>query len=181
MDKVRAGLGVHLDDNDKPFAEVTLDHNIRDNITVTISLELFEMLVDPLGSYLRVASDLDLHLDKNLVRYLVEVWDPCEMYLYAIGDTLVSDFIKPEFYNVNSLRRNQYDLLSKLDQPLDVPRGGYISYQDPNDNHLHQKTPRGYYIDIGVIHSNKNPHNDRDSKEGEKENNPDEIRNLGPI
>ena len=183
LDKSRAGLGVHLDSKGKPFAEVTVNPNSWENTTITISHEILEMLVDPYGNYLRMAPSIEPGANGRLVRYLIEVGDPCEMYSYNIGNTVVSDFITPEFYNINSSSNNEFDLLQKLQKPLEVPIGGYISYQDPSDNHWHQKDTKGNFKDIGIIDNNINPRLDRDNKGGEEEEDgeKDKRHDLQPI
>lgn len=181
LDKSRAGLGVHLDKNGKPFAEVTYDPDSWESTTITISHEILEMLVDPYGNYLRMAPSIEPSSNGRLVRYLIEVGDPCEMYSYNIGNTAVSDFITPEFYNINSSFNSGFDLLQKLEKPLEVPIGGYISYQDPVDNHWHQKDTKGNFKDIGPIDNNQNPREDRDSKGGEENEEKDKRHDLKPI
>jgi hypothetical protein len=180
LDHSDAGLGVHLDNNGKPFAEVKYDLNSWDNTTITISHEMLEMLVDPLGNNFRSAPDLDPNSDGHLVQYLVEVGDPCEMFSYNIGNTTVSDFITPQYYNVNANSSIELDFLRKLHKPLEVPPGGYISFEDPNDDHWHQKDTDGNLNDLGPINHNENPRENRDNAIG-GEDLKDNRHNLSPI
>lgn len=130
LDQSEAGLGVHLDDNGKPFAEI----QAGDGWTITAShemLEMLEMLVDPLGQKLRSDPDIDPSSDGHQVQYLVEVGDPCEVFSYSTNGVDVSDFITQEFYDTNAPDGTLFDFLGRLTQALDVPQGCYISWFDP--------------------------------------------------
>jgi hypothetical protein len=180
LDKSDAGLGVHLDNQGIPFSEVQYDPSSWDNTTVTISHEMLEMLVDPYGNRLVQAPDIDPNSDGHLVSYLVEVGDPCETFSYNIGGVEVSDFITPEYYNKRAPPFTELDLLRKLQQPLEVPGGCYISFEDPLDNNWHQKGVRGDFVTLGPIGNSKNPREDRDSKLGGSDEQ-DSRHNLSPI
>ncbi len=179
LDQSDAGLGVHLDNNGNPFAEVKYDLNSWDNTTITISHEMLEMLVDPLGNNFKSAPDLDPNSDRHLVKYL-EVGDPCEMFSYNIGNTIVSDFITPQYYDVNADSNIELDLLRKLHKPLEVPLGGYISFEDPKDDHWHQKDTDGNLNDLGPINHNENPRENRDNALG-GDDFQDNRHDLSPI
>ena len=129
LEKSDAGLGVHLDKNGKPFAEI----QAGDDWSITASHEMLEMLVDPLGHKLRSDPDIDPASDKHLVEYLVEVGDPCEIFAYSINAINVSDFITPDFYNTNAPAGTDFDFLGRLSQAFDIPQGCYISWIDPQD------------------------------------------------
>src|SRR5438034_8703517 len=81
LDQSSAGLGVHLDKNGKPFAEIQAGNDW----SITASHELLEMLVDPLGHKLIRDPDIDPASDGHQVEYLVEVGDPCEVFAYPIN------------------------------------------------------------------------------------------------
>jgi len=142
LDQSDAGLGVHLDKNGKPFAEI----QAGDGWSITASHEMLEMLVDPLGQKLRSDPDIDPASDGHQVQYLVEVGDPCEVFSYSINGIDVSDFITQEFYDTNALAGTLFDFLGRLSQALDVPQGCYISWFDPEDQRWHQKQPDGTFI-----------------------------------
>lgn len=167
VDQPDAGLGVHLDQNGKPFAEV----QSGDTWSITASHELLEMLVDPLGHKFRQAPDIDPAVgDQHLVSYLEEICDPCEVYSYAVDGVDVSDFVTPDYYDGNSPDGTQLDFLSKLAKPFDVPQGCYISWQDPVDQRWHQKTPDGQFVTAQrKINPRNNPRDDRDKSFGEAE------------
>jgi len=142
LDQSDAGLGVHLDKNGKPFAEIQKG----DDWSITASHEMLEMLVDPLGHKLRSDPDIDPASDGHQVQYLVEVGDPCEIFAYSINGINVSDFITPEFYDTNAAPGALFDFLGRLAKALDVPEGCYISWIDPEDGKWHQKQTDGTFI-----------------------------------
>ena len=114
-----------------------------------------------------------------MVSYLAEVGDPCEIFSYSINNVAVSDFITPEFYNANANPATEFDFLHKLQQPLEVPDGCYISFEDHRDNNWHQKTPEGDFVILGSINNNMNPRQDRDSLGGDDDQ--DSRHNLRPL
>ena len=142
LDQSDAGLGVHLDKNGKPFAEIQKG----DDWSITASHEMLELLVDPLGHKLRSDPDIDPASDGHQVQYLVEVGDPCEIFAYSINGINVSDFITPEFYDTNAAPGALFDFLGRLAKALDVPEGCYISWIDPEDGKWHQKQTDGTFI-----------------------------------
>ena len=167
LDKSDAGLGVHLDKNGKPFAEI----QAGDDWSITASHEMLEMLVDPLGHKLRSDPDIDPASDKHLVEYLVEVGDPCEIFAYSINAINVSDFITPDFYNTNAPAGTDFDFLGRLSQAFDIPQGCYISWIDPQDGKWHQKQTDGSFITARErANPHKSPRDQRDIAFGEEEN-----------
>lgn len=167
VDHPDAGLGVHLDDHGKPFAEV----QVGNEWSITASHELLEMMEDPLGHKFIQAPDIDPGSDRHLVNYLVEVGDPSEIYSYTIGNVAVSDFVTREFYDPNAPAGSEFDLLHRLAKPLEIPMGCYISWQDPEDGRWHQKQANGKFVTAeGKIDRHGNPRDDRDKAFGsEKE------------
>lgn len=165
VDSPVGGLGIHLDRARKPFAQV----KPTSDWSVTASHELLEMLADPLGNHFIQAPDIAPKSDGHLVQYLVEVGDPCEIYEYKIDGVAVSDFITPEYYD-ESATASALDFLGRLPKPLAVPKGCYISWQDPQDGRWHQKTPDGKFTTgRGTIHPKRNPREDRDRAFGAEE------------
>jgi hypothetical protein len=171
MDQSEAGLGVHLDQHRKPFAEVQAGRDW----SITASHELLEMLVDPLGHRLVRAPDIDPHVhDGHLVSYLQEVCDPCEVFAYAIGQVGVSDFVTPDYYNPDAPEGAELDFLKRLSTPYEVPKGCYISWEDPLDGRWHQKKPDGTFVTAKErSDAKRNPRDDRDHAFGDDE---DDVR-----
>ena len=159
VDQPVGGLGIHLDRAHHPYAEVMA----TSDWSVTASHEMLEMLVDPYGQKLISAPDIDPHTDHHQVRYLVEVCDPCEMWSYEVEGVAVSDFVTPEYYNARADAGATLDFLARLAKPLEVPRGGYISWIDPADHRWHQKRPDGTFVRAAIeVHPKRNPRDDRD-------------------
>ncbi len=167
LNQPRAGLGVHLDNNGKPFAEIQKGNDW----SITASHELLEMLVDPLGHKLIRDPDIDPNSDKHQVEYLVEVGDPCEVFAYQINGISVSDFITREFYDTNARAGTQFDFLGRLNQAFDVPAGCYISWFDPQDGKWHQKQVDGSFITARQkANLDKSPRDERDAAFGDEDN-----------
>ena len=167
LDQPEAGLGVHLDNNGKPFAEI----QAGDGWSITASHEMLEMLVDPLGQKLRSDHDIDPASDGHQVQYLVEVGDPCEVFSYSINGIDVSDFITQEFYDTNAPAGTEFDFLGRLSSALDVPQGCYISWIDPEDGRWHQKQVDGTFITARQkANPKQNPRDQRDRAFGDDEN-----------
>jgi len=167
LDHSDAGLGVHLDKNGKPFAEIEKGTDW----SITASHELLEMLVDPLGHKLIRDPDIDPASDGHQVEYLVEVGDPCEVFAYQINAISVSDFITREFYDTNAPAGTQFDFLGRLNQALEVPDGCYISWFDPQDGKWHQKQIDGSFITARQkANLDKSPRDERDAAFGDEDN-----------
>jgi hypothetical protein len=167
LDQSDAGLGVHLDNHGKPFAEIQAGADW----TITASHEMLEMLVDPLGKKLISDRDIDPASDGHQVQYLVEVGDPVEVFAYQINGVSLSDFITPEFYDLNAAPGTSYDFLNQLQSALEVPAGCYISWLDPQDGRWHQKQPDGSFITARSKASFKeNPRDERDAAFTDEEN-----------
>jgi hypothetical protein len=105
-----------------PFAEVGTDGNW----TVTLTHELFEMMVDPFGRHFHKAHGRN---------YLVEAADPVEddSFAYALpavdgSSVLISDFPTPAWYRPGSA--GPYDFMGYVQEPLQVLCGGYVSWKD---------------------------------------------------
>lgn len=159
LDKPSGGLGIHLDNRHHPYAEIMA----TPDWSVTASHEMVEMLADPYGDRFVSAPDIDPHSDHHRVNYLVEIADPCEMYDYSINGVAVSDFVTPEYYNASADPGASMDHLARLKNPLDVPRGGYISWIDPEDGRWHQKQVDGSFVTAKQkAHPTRNPRDDRD-------------------
>ncbi len=175
LDQSDAGLGVHLDKNGRPFAEV----QAGSSWSVTASHELLEMLADPLGHRFVQAPDIDPASDGHLVSYLLEVGDPCEVFSYSVGQVAVSDFVTPEYYDTAAPQGTHLDFLGRLSQPFEVPLGCYISWQDPQDGRWHQEKPDGSFITAqGQIDRKGNPREGRDHAFGGDE---DAVRHDLPL
>lgn len=118
-------LGYHQRDTlDNPEAFIFVKDDIRYGLswTVTISHELLEMLVDPLATICVISGDR---------LYAYEVADACEedTFGYKIGDTLVSDFVFPAWFEDDrKVGSTQFDFCRHINAPFQLIQGGYIGY-----------------------------------------------------
>ena len=154
-----AELGIHLDEDGNPSAAV----NAGGDWTLAVSHVLLEMVANPLGQRFIEGQDITPHAPVRRVEYLVEVCDPCEVYHYEIDGVQVSDFVMPDYYDADAAPGTAFDFLRRLRRPLQVPRGGYLTWRDPADARWHQKRPDGAFsISSGLADPNRNPREDRD-------------------
>jgi hypothetical protein len=135
-------FGVHLDDQGQPYAQVVN----ADPLSITISHELLEMLVDPLGTRLMQAADLDPYSDGHPVQYLVELCDPCQVSSYLINGLPVADFILPSFYDPSAHGRVDFLATLATPSPQTVPIGCCISWFDRRDRSWHEQQLDGNIV-----------------------------------
>ena len=64
--------------------------------------------------------------------YAYETADACEddSLGYKIGDTLVSDFVFPAWFEESAASGAQFDYQKKIKKPFELLPGGYIGYFD---------------------------------------------------
>jgi len=155
VDSLPGQAGVHTRFRGRPSAQVVND----DQLSITLSHELLEMLVDPAGDFVKQAADIDPYSDGQPVNYLVEVCDPVAVYTYEIDGVKVSDFVLPSFYDP-SAKGEVVDHAEFLAGPLTVPLGGYIAWLDPTDYRWHEQQPDGTFL-IGT-----KPGRSRDDRAG---------------
>jgi hypothetical protein len=154
VDSLTGPAGVHTNFQGQPSAEAVND----DQLSITLSHELLEMLVDPAGDRVIQAADLDPYSGGQQVNYLVEVCDPVVIYSYKINGVAVSDFVFQSFYDPTAT--GKVDYAHFLTGPLTVPLGGYIAWLDPTDYRWHELQPDGTFI-IGT-----KPGLSRDDRDG---------------
>jgi hypothetical protein len=149
--------GIHLDEDFTPFALIKTSNRW----TLTASHEALEMLADPFGSRLQAADSIKP--DQGPVEYLVEVCDASEAvpFSYRINGVVVSDFYLPSFFDPVTNGRVRYSFTGAIGRPLEVVKGGYLSWRDPSTRHWWQKrwfdTPQPTFHDLGVITGNLSP------------------------
>jgi len=135
----------------KVFAGTDLQYHLQ--WTVTASHELLEMLADP-------EINLTVFVQPTASRgtlYAYEVCDACEAdtFGYRIGNTLVSDFVYPTWFEP-SLKpgSTQFDYGKHIQQPLALLAGGYIGVFDvTRGTGWHQLT-----AEAGPLHYRMRPH-----------------------
>ncbi len=127
--------GVHENDaNGQPFALV----EFSENWILTTSHECLEMLVDPSGN--RIVTGNSVAPNQGRVQYLVEVCDPSEAaaFGYTVNGVLVSDFYTPNFFDPVVAPGVRYSFTGAITGPRQVLDGGYLSWFDPQSNHVFQ-------------------------------------------
>jgi hypothetical protein len=135
VDQVQGAAGYHTDNHGRPYALVEYSASW----SLTASHETVEMLVDPFGR--RTAAGRSPKRGQGQVEFLVEACDPCESqdYAYTIDGVLVSDFITPRFYDPRKTSGAQYSFTGAIKSPRVINAGGYISWWDPQSNHVWQE------------------------------------------
>ena len=106
------------------------------SVSVTLSHELLEILIDP---YINLTAQMP---DGNFYAY--EVCDAIEAdeLGYLINGILVSDFVYPAWFE-GALPGARIDQMQHLHSGCPtLGAGGYISYYDPNTGQWHQYTAR---------------------------------------
>jgi hypothetical protein len=136
VDDVKNAAGYHQDALGRPYALV----EYSDSWSLTASHEVIEMLCDPLGR--RVASGRSPKRDQGQVEFLIEACDPCEAatFAYTINGVLVSDFITPHYYDPRTTTGARYSFTGAVTRPREILRGGYVSWWEPQSNHVWQQT-----------------------------------------
>jgi hypothetical protein len=122
--------GIHLDDNNQPFALVSASDR-RDIWSLTASHEMCEMLVDPFGN--RLIAGGPIKPGQGRVNYLVEVCDPSEdaHFAYTVNGVLVSDFYTPHFFDPTASGGVRYSFTGAITAPRMIREGGYLTWVDP--------------------------------------------------
>jgi hypothetical protein len=156
IDSLSGAGGVHLDNQGQPYAEAVNGPHL----SVAISHEILEMLVDPWGNRFTQGPDIDPNFQGRKVFYLIEVGDPCEVTSYPVNGVQVSDFVFPSFYDPNGKAR--YDFRKTLTGPLQVSKGCYISWIDPRDGKWHQQKPDGTFVTADTK-PGRTPRDERDA------------------
>jgi hypothetical protein len=137
-----AGIsGFHTLDSGRPTALIQYSHSW----SLAASHELLEMLVDPTGNQYRTAKAPGDTPHK--VDYLVEVCDPCQAPQdYHVNSVLVSDFIRPQYYDPVASPGVRYSFTGAVKAPRTLLPGGYLSYREPGTRELfemkHGEAPR---------------------------------------
>jgi hypothetical protein len=126
----QGGGGVHLDEDNQPYALV----DFTPDWTITASHECLEMLADPFGNRL-VAGNSPDPARPGRVEFLLEVCDPCEVpnLGYTVNGIRVSDFYTPRYLEPSqpdAAAGSKYDFMGHLTEPRQVLRGGYLSWRE---------------------------------------------------
>jgi hypothetical protein len=125
-----SALGAHVSEaGDQAFALVAFSGS---RWTVTLSHEVLELIMDPLGTaWFDGPSPQRTDLS---VRFLAEVCDPCQgdgCAYSGAGGVLVSDFVTPKYYT--AFGPGSYTFRGNIGRPRTVAAGGYLTWRDPLD------------------------------------------------
>jgi hypothetical protein len=120
-------LGFHTDELNQPIAYVSAQDGHVDNVSVTVSHEVIETLLDPNGNRLvqNILHPLD---DSERVQMLLEGCDPSEAKSYTKQGNLVSDFYLPEWLDDSVTQGQKYTFLGAITHPRRIIAGGYCSF-----------------------------------------------------
>jgi hypothetical protein len=118
-DLTAAGLPIS-----KVFAKSDLAYNA--SVSVTVSHELLEMLLDP---WINTAAQ---HPD-GVSWYAYEACDAVEADVlgYKIGGVLVSDFVLPPYFEPQPAPHSRFSFRQSLTKPFSLAAGGYSSVWKP--------------------------------------------------
>jgi hypothetical protein len=124
--------GYHDDENGQPYSLVVAN----EGLSISMSHELLEMLVDPFGSRM-VAG----WAQGQRVNYLVEACDPCEgdECAYSVNGIKVSDFVTPAYFGPVQVPGVRYCYSGRLDGPRQLKPGGYFTWMEPASGEWFQK------------------------------------------
>jgi hypothetical protein len=123
-------LGYHtVTDQGQPigYTFAKTDLAFGEEPSTTLSHELLEMMGDPDINKTVTVELADTHKTRQ---YMYENCDACEALSYKIGNTMVSDFVTPQWFIPSSPAGTQLDYLNKIEQPFQLLKGGYIGYND---------------------------------------------------
>jgi hypothetical protein len=93
--------------------------------SVAASHELLEMLGDP--DINLAAEGYDPENPKSPAFFAYEVCDPVEGDTYDVDGVQVSDFVFPEYFEIDPPPKSRFDQLGLLPKPFTLRPGGYMS------------------------------------------------------
>jgi hypothetical protein len=128
-------LGYHFQRNGYPIATIFAKEDLSDDktISVTLSHEILEMLVDPALNLYAYRPGKGRHRrDRG---YAYEVCDAVQCQLYHIDGVKVCNFVYPEWFEYawpRSSRKNprKFDHLGSLREPFELLKGCYADIRE---------------------------------------------------
>lgn len=119
---VEGALGYHdLTPDGLPLGKIFVETTRRsgNEVSVTASHELAEMLVDPAANLCAVGPEG--------VIYAYEVCDAVEEESFKIDGITMSDFVYPSYFEgFRGIKSTQFDELKKIKKPFEILKGGYM-------------------------------------------------------
>lgn len=146
LDQMPQGaLGFHFTKHRQPAANIGFDPSDRPGVATTVSHEVDESCGDPSGNRLVVGFVVGV----GRVEVLVEVCDAPEAFTYMVDGLPMSDFVTRDYYGPHRWRAYQdeppmdsggsvgmvpaaYSFCKRIDAPLTVAHGGYLSFRYPD-------------------------------------------------
>jgi hypothetical protein len=126
--------GFHFVMNGLPFGIV----GYGEKLSVVLSHEIAEMLVDPHGDHAIAGPGLTANAGADTATgevptfdYIVEVCDVCEGVTYRINGVDVADFVVPGYYDMDNSRSRGYSFTGTVSAPRQVRKGGYLTWREP--------------------------------------------------
>jgi hypothetical protein len=126
--------GIHEDASGQPFALVSSGKDW----SMSASHEAMEMLADPFSR--RNVTGPSPMAGQGQVDFLVEVCDPCQAFGYQIDGVAVSDFVTPGYFDPMAIGAASYSFQRSVEVPLQVSKGGYLSWRDPSTGHAFRQS-----------------------------------------
>jgi len=129
-DRARGGggfLGYHIKDN-IPITYIFAKDDIEDagEYTSTLSHELLEMIADPAVNLYAIGKFRDRLGRHRSGLFGLEVCDPVESNYYKIDGVVVSDWVRPEWFEPEHPKgKMKMDYLGVIDAPFMIAPGGY--------------------------------------------------------
>jgi hypothetical protein len=129
-DRARGGggfLGYHIKDN-IPITYIFAKDDIEDagEYTSTLSHELLEMIADPAVNLYAIGKFRDRLGRQRSGLFGLEVCDPVESNYYKIDGVVVSDWVRPEWFEPEHPKgKMKMDYLGVIDAPFMIALGGY--------------------------------------------------------
>ncbi len=123
--------------------------------SLAASHELLEMVCDPEGKRKVMGESLadlepgsveegnDDYLPQGPVAYLLEICDPCQDEFYWLNGFRVSDFVLPRYYAPHGTQPGCYSFTGRVERPLDICNGGYITWYTSIDKSPVWQAKRG--------------------------------------
>ncbi|MFL6227503.1 MAG: hypothetical protein ACJ741_01845 [Pyrinomonadaceae bacterium] len=119
-------LGYHIQRDGNPLALIFAEEDLKDDktISVTLSHEILEMLVDPLLNLYAYRPGKGRHRRER--GYFYEVCDAVQCEHYRLGGVLVCNFVYPEWFEYAWPRGSRkFDHRGSLREPFEILKGCY--------------------------------------------------------
>lgn len=149
LDKMPSGaLGFHFTKHRQPAANIGFDPSDPRGVATTLAHEVDEATADPSGNR-TVPGMVPGVPGIGRVEVLVEVADAPEAFTYDIDGLPMTDFVLRSYYGPHRWRAQQsvpppesggsagmipaaYSFCKRIDVPLTVAQGGYLSFRHPD-------------------------------------------------